>query len=72
MLVVSAVLVGIAIALDGPVSKVINGLAGIGWIASAILVARLTLHKRGGQRVIAVAVAVYLVLVLAIKPSDLL
>ncbi len=70
LLVASAVLVGIAIALDGPVSRAINGVAGIGWFLAAALLVRSNMRKPCGWKVIANAVAVGLVLVLAVKPSD--
>lgn len=72
ILLAAGVLVGIAIALDGPVAKAFNGAAGIAWFISAWLMVRGALRHDRGRNVVAAAVVVGLVLVIAVKPSDLL
>jgi hypothetical protein len=71
VLIAAGVLVGVAIALDGPVSKAVNGIAGVLWILAAVLLVRNSRQTAGSTRLFAATVVVGLVLVLAVRPSDL-
>ena len=72
ILIVAAVVVGIAIALDGAIARGINGVAGILWFLAAGLSIRYTLKQPGGWTTFGVTIVVSFVLVLLVKPSDLL
>ncbi len=70
-LIVFAMIVGVAIALDGPVSKGLNALGGIGWLISTIVILRsfLSAHRRIATG--ATIAAVVLILATAVRPFDL-
>jgi hypothetical protein len=71
LLVAAGVVVAIAIAASGPIARGTNGVAGILWITSAVM---LVASRRGDPRFwsrLASVAAIGLGLVLYIKPSDL-
>jgi hypothetical protein len=71
LLIAAGLVVAIAIAASGPIARGTNGVAGILWIASAVM---LVAARRGDTRFwsrLAVVAAIGLGLVLFIKPSDL-
>jgi hypothetical protein len=71
LLLAASVLVGIAIALDGPAARAVNGVAGIGWILAAVLLIR-GFGPGERTRVLAISAIVGLALVLLVRPSNLL
>jgi hypothetical protein len=71
-LLLASVLVGVAIVLDGSASRLVNGVAGLLWIASAGMLARECWRTSGKARLFGAIVLIDLVLVLAVRPSDLL
>jgi hypothetical protein len=72
VLMAASLLVGVAIASPDPISRAINGVSGLLWMAgAALLVAALRDDSRFWMRLGLVAVA-GMVLVLAVRPSDLL
>jgi uncharacterized membrane protein len=72
LLLVASLLVGVAIASPDPVSRAINGVSGVIWIAgAAFLIAAVRADHRFSLRLSMVAVF-GMVLVLAVRPSDLL
>jgi uncharacterized membrane protein YccC len=71
-LLAAGVLVGVAIALDGPVSRGLNGVAGILWIVAAVSLLSAVKSSASFLRQLGMTVAICLVLVLAVRPSDLL
>jgi hypothetical protein len=72
MLVAAGALVGVAIALEGAVGRAINGVAGLLWVFAAALLFRAIWRCEGWGRLLATILAIDLVLVLAVRPSDLL
>lgn len=72
LLVVASLLVGVAIAAPEPISRAVNGVSGLLWIAAAgLLIVALRDDPRFWSR-LAVVVVVGMVLVLVVRPSDLL
>lgn len=71
LLLAAGTLVGVAIVLDGAPSRAVNGVAGILWFICAAVLTGAVLQERRGVLVVAAAVAVAFVLVLQVKPSDL-
>src|SRR6266498_4647997 len=71
LLLAAALLVGVAISFDGPMSRGINGVAGMGWFLAAIMLTRSHLNQSGGGKVLRISSVVGLLLVLAVKPTDL-
>src|SRR4051812_19042889 len=64
-----AAMVGVAIALDGPTAKGVNGVAGVGWlIVAGTVVWR---DQSAGWRNVLIPAGIALVLVLVARPSDL-
>lgn len=72
ILIAAAVVVGVAIALDGAVARGINGIAGILWFLAAGLLIRFTVKQPGGWTTFGVTIVISFVLVLLVKPSDLM
>lgn len=72
LLLVAGVVVGAAIALDGPVSRGLNGIAGILWIVAAVTLLVEAKLRDEFRRLVGLSIVVCLVLVLAVRPSDLL
>jgi hypothetical protein len=71
-LLAAGVVVGIAIALDGAVSRAFNGLAGILWFIAAAALVSEARRRAEARELIATTVLYGVVLVVAIRPSDLL
>ena len=72
MLLLAGLVVAIAIASDGAVSRAVNGVAGILWVASAwVLANALRRDDKFWTKLLGVT-AICLVLVIFIRPSDLL
>lgn len=71
LLVVAALLVAVAILTSGPVSRGINGVGGILWLVGLIMVWRVLGAGNRSLVRVGAALALTLVLVLLIKPSDL-
>jgi len=69
-LAIAALLVGLAIALDGPMSKAVNGVGGLAWLLSTVFLIRFLRTVR--HRLVPAASVAVVVLVLAtvIRPSD--
>lgn len=72
LLLAASLIVGIAIASPDPLSRVINGISGVLWIAAATLVVRALRNDAAFWRRLALVVALGMVLVLLVRPSDLL
>ncbi len=72
LLLLASVLVGVAIVLDGAASRFVNGVAGLTWIACAVLLVREGWSTSGKGRLFGTILLIDLVLVLAVRPSDLL
>jgi len=70
-MIMSAIIVGVAIALDGPASKAVNAVGGGGWLVSTILIVK-CLRSATRPLVSSVAVAgAVAVLATSIRPTDL-
>jgi hypothetical protein len=72
ILLLAGTLVGVAIVLDGTPSRTVNGVAGILWFLAAGLLVRSVLRAPARWIVLGSTVVVAFVLVLAVRPSDLL
>lgn len=72
ILIAAGVVVGIAISLDGAVSRGFNGLAGILWFIAAASLAIENMKRPEAREVLPATILYCLVLVLAVRPSDLL
>jgi hypothetical protein len=72
LLLAAGVIVGAAIALDGSVSRGLNGIAGILWIAAAGSLLREASKRREFRGLLTTTVLYCLALVVAIRPSDFL
>lgn len=70
-LAAAALIVGIAISIDGPLRKAVNGVGGVLWIASAAVLAWRLARTRNWRRGGIAAFVMTLCLVLLTKPSDL-
>src|SRR5680860_1013867 len=70
-LIIAALLVGVAIATDGAVSRAMNGLGGLLWVGAAVWLFLAARHKdkRFVVRLLT-TVALALALVMIAKPSD--
>lgn len=71
-LVVAALVVGVAIATSGQISKTINGIGGIVWIAAAVTLANRLRQTPGWLKLSTHAFLLTLTLVLFVKPTDIL
>lgn len=71
-LVAASLIVGLAIATSGQLSKTINGVGGILWIASAVALGLRLKSSPRWIRYALLAFALTLALVLLVKPTDLL
>ena len=69
-LVVAAVVVGIAIAMDGSGRKAMNGIGGSIWLIAAIVITRATWKAGASRNQMLETIAVILVLSSLIRPSD--
>lgn len=72
ILIAASLIVAVAIIASGQVARAINGVGGVLWIASTVLLIR---HLRGTQqfaRLLTIASSITLVLVLVTKPSHYL
>jgi len=72
ILIAAAVVVGIAIVLDGAAARGINGIAGLMWFLAAGLLIRFTIKQSGGWTTFGLTIVISFVLVLLVKPSDLM
>jgi hypothetical protein len=71
LLVAAAALVGVAIALNGPAAKAVNGVAGIAWLLVAGVLVGTAARTSTGRKLLVAAFVLALVLVLVAKPSDI-
>jgi len=70
LLIAAAIVVGIAIGLDGDIRKLVNGVGGILWLVAAFFIVRGTVAAGATFQQIAVAIGIILVLSSLIRPSD--
>jgi len=70
-LLAASLIVGLAIATSGALSKAVNGVGGALWIVTAVTLGLRLRHERRAPRYAAYAFVLTLSLVLLIKPSDL-
>lgn len=71
LLLAAGAIVGVAIAADGAIARGVNGVAGIAWIASAIMLVRSQKGRVAFAPRLAAVIAIGIVLVLLVKPSNL-
>ena len=71
LLVAAGLVVAVAIAASGPISRGTNGVAGILWIVSAVMLISARRDESRFWSRLAIVAAICLGLVLFIKPSDL-
>jgi hypothetical protein len=71
-LIAASLIVGLAIATSGQLSKTINGVGGVLWIASAVTLGLRLRTAENWIRSVAIAFGLTLTLVLLVKPTDLL
>lgn len=71
LLILAAALVGVAIAADGPLARIANGLGGLLWVTAALLLAGSLRGTRRPWLGALVAAAVIALLVLVVRPGDL-
>lgn len=72
LLLMGGIVVGVAIALDGAVSRVLNGVGGLLWVAAAVGLLVDARSRPGFRSFLSATVTVCLLLVLAVRPSHLL
>ena len=70
LLVVAAMLVGVAIVTDGGMASAANGAGGILWLVAAVLISRGLGWGRGSRWMVPLVVAVTFALVLLVRPRD--
>lgn len=70
-LLAASLIVGLAIATSGALSKVVNGVGGVLWIVAAVTLSLHLRRERRAPRYAAYAFVLTLSLVLLVKPSDL-
>ena len=70
LLVVAAAIVGLAIAADGTLARMLNGVGGLCWLAAAVALALGVQRERRLQGALVTA-GVVLLLALVVRPSDL-
>jgi hypothetical protein len=71
LLLAAGCIVGVAIAADGAIARGFNGVAGIAWIASAVLLIRSQKGRPSFLPRLLAVIAIGIVLVLLVKPSNL-
>lgn len=71
LLVLAAFLVGLAIVVGGPLGRVVNGAGGLLWVGAAVLLARQLAGARRPWLGIAIVAVVIALLVLAVRPGDI-
>lgn len=71
LLLAAGAIVGVAIAADGAVARGFNGVAGIAWIAAAVMLVRSQKGRVAFAPRLAAVIGVGVVLVLLVKPSNL-
>ncbi len=72
LLLLAGVIVGFAIAADGAIARSLNGVAGIAWIAAAVMLVRSQKGRPAFATRLVGVVALGAFLVLVLKPSNLL
>lgn len=72
LLLAAGCIVGVAIAADGAIARGFNGVAGIAWIASAVLLVRSQKGRSAFWPRLLAVIAVGIVLVLLVRPTSLL
>ena len=72
LLVAAIVLVALSIVLDGTVSRMLNGLAGVTWFASAVFLVLAARRQGGSVRTWLVAVGLTVLVAFVVTPSDFL
>src|SRR5690242_11710154 len=70
VLVVAAIVVGIAIGTDGDGRRFVNGIGGILWLIGAFLIFTRSVASGASWRQIGLVIAVILVLSWLIRPTD--
>jgi len=70
LLILGAVLVGVAIALDGSVANAINGAGGALWFASAAILLTVAIRAQPPRRMWATLVVLTLTVAFIVKPAD--
>lgn len=71
LLALAASIVGVAIALDGALSRTVNGVGVVCWIAAGALIARSLRGAAGRFRGASATAAAVVVLAVVVRPSDL-
>jgi hypothetical protein len=71
-LVAAALIVGVAIATSGEISKTINGIGGVIWIAAAVTLANRLRQSPGWLKLAMRAFVLTLALVVFVRPTDII